>query len=677
MKHININFKLAFLALFSMALVACGGGGSSSSTTSGSTTTSNTTVSGTAAAGSPLDGATIVITDSTGALVGTTTAGADGSYAISFNPASFTAPYVISASGSLGGGAETFISFFPSAPSTGGPQTVNVTPVTHAIASRLSSTGNPQDLIDSIATQKSNITTSTISSIEAAFRAFLDSHLTSVGLTSNYNLVTSGYNSSFDKLLDNVKFDVSPSGVITASSSAGQAVNDLSASNTAPASGSTAVIAAGSNPSASDKTKIPTSPTSSAVIGIDALDPIRVSLDSCMQLPTASRATSSVCLQYITSNYKHDGKTLIQEFGANGSIDFTSAGNDGMVFKKPEILRQIDMTKDAEILQVRLTGLRKSDGTTREVVSIAKNNASGAGTGWKLVGNGRDFNTNVSATVTKRISQGLTTSRYESDLSLYIEDNASISYVKVNGGGLPSSGLFLRRRSGCDALTIVPPKSATTSVSSVSDLDGPTTTTNTSYPGQTIPCSTLYRLQVIKIIDGSDVTFTSNQWLQASPQKTNTEVLALNANDLYSFEITKTDNTKVTYWNRLRSKPMTANEIKNQVKFVDFTDATKAMMTSGGANFYSGGSAPKISWTTPQNTALPFKVSFFHPAGSDAISIPYGSASATVPCSDNTDCSGSNYVSTMGSSLTTSSQYIFELMTRNRYDLKILTQLVR
>ena len=667
----NLLLLLISAICTSIFVVSCGGG---SSSTSGVDTSA--TFSGTAAVGAPLDGATIIIKDSLGEVVGTTTAGSDGAYKISFKTDGFTAPYVISASGNVGGGSETLFSVQPTVPSSGSTQIVNVTPVTHAIASRVSSTGNPNDLFDSIATQKANITNSNISNIEASFRTFLDTHLTSVGLSSNYNLVNSTYNSSFDKLLDNVKFDVSPSGIITVSSSAGQAVNDLAASNTKPSSGTTAVIAAGSNPSSSDKANIPVSTGSSVVIGIDSLETIRASLDSCMQLPTASRSTSSVCLQFIKSDYKHDGKTLAQEFGSSGSIDFTSSGNDGMVFKKPEILRQIDMTKDAEIVQVRLTGLRK-DGTTREVVSIAKNNASGAGTGWKLVGNGRDFNTNVSATVTKRISQGLTTSRYESDLSLYIEDNASISYVKVIGGGLPSSGLFLRRRSGCDALTIVPPKSATTSVSSLSDLDGPTTTTNTSYPGQTIPCSTLYRLQVIKIIDGSDVTFTSNQWLQASPQKTNTEVLALNANDLYSFEITKTDNTKVTYWNRLRSKPMTAIEIKNQVKFVDFTDATKAMMTSGGANFYSGGSAPKISWTTPQNTALPFKVSFFHPAGSDAISIPYGSASATVPCSDNTDCNGSNYGVTMGSSLTTSSQYIFELMTRNRYDLKILTQLVR
>ena len=666
-----------------MALISCGGGSSSSSTSS-----ADATVTGTAAAGAPLDGATITITDSTGAVVGTTTADANGLYSLKFNPANFKAPYVIAASGNIGGGSENFISFYPSAPTAGATQTVNVTPVTHAIASRISSTGNPYDLVDSIASQKANITTSAIASIEAAFRAFLDTHLTSVGLKSDYNLVNTAYNSSFDTLLDNVKFDISPSGIITVTSSAGQAVDDLGDSNAQPAAGLTAIIAAGSNPSANDKAKIPAPPAGADALGIDVLDKIRVSLDNCMALPTATRQNSSVCQQYIVANYKHDGKTLAQEFGPNGPIDFTSAGNDGMVFKKPEILRQIDMTKGAEVLQIRLTGVRKSDGSTRDLVSIAKNNASGAGTGWKLTGNGRLFNTSINAAVAKRISMGLNTSRYESDLNTYVQYDPAISYVKIygtgtNNGGLPSAGLFLRPKTGCDFLTITPPRLNVTTVNSIADLADPNTASaNTAYNNQAGTCSALYRLQVIKISDGSDSTFTTNQWLQASPQKTNAEILALNANDLYGFEIHKTDGNIVTYWNRLRAKPITANEIRNQIKFVDFTDATKAMMTSGGANFYGGGAAPTIGWTTPLNTALPFKATFFHPAGSDEINVPYGKGSTTIPCSGNAECtganySGPNYVSTMGSTLTSTSQYVFQLITRNRFDMQIMTQVAR
>ena len=676
---------LRTVACFCVAayLTACGGGGGSSTSSTPAPTATTATLSGTAAAGSPMDGGTVTVKDSTGALVGTTTTKADGSYTLDFDTKSFTPPFVISASGSIGGGSETFISVQPTAPSTGSTQTVNITPATHAIASRISSTSNPQDLIDAIATQKSNITASALSSVESAFRAFLDSHLTSVGLDNTYNLVTGAYSSKFDKLLDNVKFDVSPSGVLTVSSSAGQAVNDLGDATgtslaTTAASAKTAIIAANTNPSASDKTNIPAASGTAVPIGIDVLETIRASLDSCMQLPTASRATSSVCNQYIVSSYKNDGRTLTQEFGQNGSIDFTSSGNDGMLFKKPEILRQIDMTKDAEILVVRLTGLRK-DGTTREVVSVAKNNASGTNTGWKLVGNQRDYNTSMSSAVTKRTSAGgANTSRYETSLSPYIQSNSLISYAKVTGPGLPSDGLFLKPRSGCDFLTIVPIKSLSPLTIVDPNVGTGTGNTDSAYNNQAVPCSSLYRMQVAKIGDGSAVTFSSNQWLQANPQKTDAQVLAINANDVYTFEITKTNGTKVTYLNRLRAKPLTVAEVP-KIKFVDYTPESIALMNASSSTFFTGGNAPKVSWTTPANTALPFKVTFFHPAGSDELNVPYGSSYGTVLCSNNTECTGTNNTGSnyLPMTLTSSSQYLFQLVTRNRYDLQILTQLVR
>lgn len=671
-------FRTAISACIAAYLTGCGGGGGSSTTSSTTPTATTATLSGTAAAGAPMDGGTVIVKDSTGALVGTTTTNPDGSYSLNFEPKNFVAPFVISATGSIGGGSDTFISVQPTAPSPGSTQIVNATPATHAIASRISSTGNPQDLMDSIATQKGNITAANLSTVEASFRAFLDSHLNSVGLNNSYNLLTDPYSANFDKLLDNVKFDVSPSGVITVSSSAGQAINDLGDATgtslaTTAASAKTAVIAANKNPSAADKANIPAPPANTVAVGIEVLETIRTSLDDCMKLSATSRATSEVCNKYIISSYKNDGRTLSQEFGGNGPIDFTSAANDGMVFKKPEILRQIDMTKDSEMLVVRFTGLRK-DGTTREIVSIAKNNAGGANTGWKLIGNQRDFNTSMSASIAKRISAGgANTNRYESSLSAYIETNTNIRYVKVTGPGLPTAGLFLKRRAGCDFLTIVPFKS-----DGVTLIDPNTPSTNDAFNNQTVPCSTLYRLQVVKMSDGSPITFSFNQWLQAKPQKTDEELLAINANDVYTFEIVKNNGSKVTYLNRLRSKPLTVAEVP-KIKFVDFTSATKELMTASSPKFYTGGEAPKIGWTKPENTSLPFQATFFHTAGSDNIRFPYGSTTSTIPCVGNTECagtnnSGPNYLTL---SPTATSQYSFELLTRNRYDLQVLTQLVR
>ena len=148
--------------------------------------------------------------------------------------------------------------------------------------------------------------------------------------------------------------------------------------------------------------------------------------------------------------YKNDGGTLAQEFGQYGSIDFTGACNDG---------------------------------ATREVVSVAKNNASGANIGWKLVGNGLEFNTNMSASVTKHISVGgANTSRYENRLSAYIQSNSTISSVKITGPGLPSTRLFLKNSIGCDFLTIAPFRN-----DGVTLVDPNIASTNDAYSSQVVP----------------------------------------------------------------------------------------------------------------------------------------------------------------------------------------------
>lgn len=164
-------------ACFSVAvyLTACGGGGGSSS--SSTTTPASTTLSGTAAIGAPFDGGTVVLTDSTGATVGTTTTKSDGSYELKFETSKFTAPFVATVTGNIGGASESLVSVVPTVPSTGGNLTANITPITHAIASRISSTGNPLSLVDNITTEKTNITSANVLSKETSLESY--SHHTS------------------------------------------------------------------------------------------------------------------------------------------------------------------------------------------------------------------------------------------------------------------------------------------------------------------------------------------------------------------------------------------------------------------------------------------------------------------------------------------------------------------
>jgi hypothetical protein len=666
MQHQTVLKTTAYICVAAI-LSACGGGGGSSSTSSTSTTSSST-LTGVAATGAPFDGATVIITDSTGATVGTATTNPDGSYEIKFDPSKFTAPFVATVTGNIGEATESLVSVIPGGSLAAEKNiTANITPITNAIASRISSTGNPLSLVDSIATEKANISSANVVGVENSFRTLLESHLTSVGLSSSFNLINSTFTSSFDKLLDNIKLDTSPTGQITMTSSAGQAVDDLSNSATTPNAGSSLIIPSGSLPTAANSASIPTLPSGSSVIGIDVLETIRTNLNSCYALPVSTRTGSTECNSLISSDYKNDGRSKAVEFGATSPLNLSDASNTNMTFMKPEILRQLTTTPGNERLVVRMTGMRRADltdgtaGTTRSLVSVAQNSP----TGWKLVGNQRDFNTFINAAASKRIFANNTGwNRYETGLNIYLQGNTGMSKAVVTGPGLPVSGITLFNRSECDFLSISP--------------DGINPPTN---------CAGYYRLNA-KRINGTSFTITGpTAYLFASDSSrkgsffTDDEIRTeIPPNSLYKFVITKADNTTVTYWNRLRSQPLQTADLA-RVNYVDFKPETVALMTTG--TIYSGGAGPTVAWTTPPNTARPYKVTFFHPQGTDERNVPFSVASTQIRCSVNDAClagSSGSYNDTVDDELVNPSdgkQYLFQLISRNRFDLQLFTQLSR
>lgn len=661
-------FRTAACFCVAAYLTACGGGGgSSTSSTTPAPSVLSTTISGTAATGAPFDGATVIVTDSTGATVGTTTTNPDGSYQLNFDTTKFTAPFVATVTGNIGGASESLVTVLPTGLANGGNLTANITPVTHAIASRISSTGNPLSLVDNITTEKANITSANVLSKETSFRELLTPHLTSVGLSSDFNLINSAFTANFDKLLDNIKLDTTPSGQITMSSAAGQAVDDLLASNSSPAAGSMLVIPNGVLPTAADKTLLPTLPSGSTVIGIDVLETIRSNLNSCYALLVAARPSSTECNSIISSNYKNDGRSKTAEFGTTSLLNLSDMGNTGMTFMKPEILRQLSTTRNNERLLVRITGLRRANltdgtaGTTRELVTVVENNPTGM-SGWKLVGNQRDFNTFINGVASKRIiTNNQANNRFETGLNIYLQGNSGMSKAVVTGPGLPAAGITLFNRTSCDTLSISP--------------DGVNPPSN---------CVSYYRLNAMKT-DGSAFVPTSNTYLFATTDParggrffTDAEIRTqVPAYGLYKFLITKTDNTQVTYWNRLRSQPLQTIDLA-RARFLDFDDATYALMRT--ATIYNGGIKPTVAWKTPANSPKPFKVTFFHLEGSDEQNVPFSISSTKVPCSGNIECASGgsgDYINNLTANLTASSQYMFQLLSRNQFDLQLFTQISR
>ena len=653
--------RLAFSSLMPMAiasavLVACGGSGGVSTITS--------TFSGTAAIGAPIADGTVTVIDATGSTVGTATTGADGSYTLDFNPNNFTAPFVIKVVGSVGDAEETLVSVQPTASTS----VINITPITNAISALMSSTGNPLDLLTNIATERSNITSTSVGNAESGFRAALASNLTVLGLDSNsLNFLNSTFSTALDKLLDNVHVEVTTSGQIKMSTSAGGAVDDLGDSAGTPADALVVELPKGTIPSAANVGNNLPAPTHP--IGIDVLEQARVALNGCFAVAAADRPTDAACANLVITDYLNAGRTATQEFAT--LLD--DSGNDQMVFQKPEILRQISTATNNEKLLIRLNA-KRSDGQFRSITTVAENNHTGY-TGWRLVGDQRIFDTFINGVAMKRISINTpANNRYETGFNIFIKKTiqtgltgtaatnagstarSKIKQVVVKGvglpGGLAGSGITLKPKPGCDFLAIMK-----------SD--------------NTVPnCASLYRLRSL-LTDGV-TSFSPNAGISYMyDTKTDANIEAIKPLDLYKFTIeyytNTTDDTTstVTYWNRLRSRPLTVAEM-GQVRFADFTDATKAKLTT--ATLWTGGSDLTLSWTVPENAPSPFTAYFLHAAGSDNVLVSPATRTARIPCAGNSDCSGGG---AYNGSLNTGGQYIFQIVSRNRFDTQIFTQITQ
>jgi hypothetical protein len=588
-------------------------------------------------------GADVKVTDSTGATVSTSTTGSDGSYTTgTFNPSSFTPPYVVTVNGTVGSGSDTLVSVLASSPAIG--TIVNVTPITNAISSSLSSSGNPLDLQTNITTEKTNITSAAVTAAETAYRTLLSANMTSAGVSSTTNLISGTFNTNFDKLLDNVKIEVGTTGTISMSSSAGSVINDLGNTTTAPASASNLVLAKGVLPTASNASSIPAMSGTSTVIGVSVLDSLKAKMNTCLSLSSIS-TTAAPCNQIATSSYLNSGKTL--------SSDLVNSGNSGVTFTTVEILRQIDATLNSEKLIVRFNGTY-SNGIIQDFVTVAANNPSG-NSGWYLTGDQREIYATIEPLgLARKCLNNACTSRYDSGFSFIItdntSDNASLSRAVVTGPGLPTAGVSLIKKAGCEVLTIE----------------------NTAAPGTANGCVAGYKLASWNMTNGAAFTVNSTSpylWRFGTTVKTaaelKTHVMSINPLDVYKFEITKTNGQVLTYWNRTVSRPPVYDEMAGR-QWATFAPSSEALMTT--ATLYTGGTAPVVAWTTPVGASKPFRVRFYHTAGADSSYVQPNQSSVSIPCTANTECSGNNYVPTLSSNafLSSANSYQLELVSRAR-----------
>lgn len=432
-----------------LGLTACGGGsGGGSSTVPAPASASQ--ISGTAASGSAFSGAAMTLTDANGTQR-SATAGDDGSFTIDVT--GLTAPFVVTATGTVGGITSTFVSVLADAVAAGETRTVNVTPLTHAIAALLADSGNPLDLTN-VTLLKTKANAADIKKAVDALRSVLANVVTASGGNANFDPVGTPFkadHTGLDAVLDAIKVTVSDSGVVLTNALA--PVAESAADATAPAASSVLLSKAtlGAPPAALPAPAI----AASAIATI--LDAWRSQINNCFALPPGDRVIVSgnvvtgvkgACANITGFDpaYKSNGYTLLQRYGdLLKDPDMT-----GAKFGMPDVLTLVK-TEAGDDLAIFRISYKRSDGDTNHVIDVAqkKTAATANDSGWRVVGNQRDYDAAVESRFDRMTDMKTGKVQYNSGLRLYFNPlgpNASdVNAVRITGPGLPSAGVVLGR----------------------------------------------------------------------------------------------------------------------------------------------------------------------------------------------------------------------------------------
>lgn len=206
-----LNPILSALLGSAALLSACGGGGGGDPVAPPPVAAS-VKLEGVAAIGRAFAGAMVSVTDSTGKSASMATpVGADGKYAVDVT--GLTAPLVITATGAVGDLSVTLLSVQAGALPANGSVALSISPLSHALASMLSSSGNPADL------KASDVSPEKVAAKIEVLRAAIASALTSAGLdATTFNPLTApivpGTGTGFDQVIESVKVSAGSGGVV-------------------------------------------------------------------------------------------------------------------------------------------------------------------------------------------------------------------------------------------------------------------------------------------------------------------------------------------------------------------------------------------------------------------------------------------------------------------------------
>ena len=604
------------LGMTALALSACGGGSSSSS--GGSAPPDAQTVSGVAATGAAMQGATVTLVDAAGKSVDCPADATTGAFHCTVT--GMTAPFALSAFGNVADSQATLIAVS----ATGGTQTINITPITNAIAATLIG-DNPTKLMGNTGLLQTKVTTQAVAGTEQAYAAALADLLAATGNTG-VDLISGPLTAGgpgLDKLLDQLKINVLPDGGVQISSVAG-------ASSDTPAQ---LQLAPGVAPQASDKASLPAVATINGVAvsnlpSASDLAGLQTALNQCFAGSTgASRVAGNVpaCAGIfvddvasgalnagVPSTYLNNGMSAEQEFGSSpGGTPGIVADNamNNASFSLPEVIRvTASDTMWVKLAWTRTDGIR--DGMQQHVqLAVQAGSRASGDTGWRVVGNQRAVLSKVNANAQRwdwlnPANQSTGTNAFVDSMNLQVgvvdAAGVAVDFAIVNGPGL-RNGVFLQPSAGtCDTLNI---RAQIASGQTPAQLAALTKSNQ---------CRNNYRLAGVAQDPANEGAFTwpgdapRNNTAWAKPQLSATELADIKPFSAYTVDIYQNGNTAAPakhYTVRLRT-PSPAPEQLRQYQWQQPAQASRDRLSPGTASTFAGGATFPLSWTS--QAGVPF-----------------------------------------------------------------------
>lgn len=603
----QIQFSLSTLAI--ATLVACGGGGG------GGTNTAQLT--GVAAYGAPMAGATVTVNDATGNNK-SVTAGADGSFSIDVT--GLTAPFLLKAIFNSGDSVKEYSSLVVSAPKTGETSTANVTPLTHALVTMVSSDGtSPNEFAE--ASKLKNLDTSKLSTALTTLQAVLKDVLADAQLPSTFDPLTISFKadraSAADTLLDTIKVSVSDQGVALTNAR-------VPASDTGGSSVATVTLKGTSD-----------SPASLAKPTVDVselkgLDAFMRDANTCLALAPADRVSKDSLGSYTfkgacanvtgfdTVNYKSNGYSLNQLWGAR-LLEQIPANSTLLT---PEFLLFLDSGNKA---LVRLASTSASGGR------VYFETAAKTATGWQIIGNQRNFDASVGVRIYRQTdlsTNGWTipsiytnstdagknvgkfdayTSRLSFSFNQSGPNGSNVYAVRVKGPGLPASGIVMARSSACGTKDYLGFYRNNGTLPAASTTALPTSSSSTSWTldvkniGSSYKGSDFYNQYRGLSNTGAPSTSTSNNTAaQAVDMKSIPEFA------LYTWEVFTTVSGSTpaeTFTSRIVTRPLAASE-GSKLPWANLNQDALDYIDPSNASKNVEQTTASFSWALP-NTAAP------------------------------------------------------------------------